>query len=120
MLTISDIVALAKAGYKPSDVKELIELSKTAETPAETPNDKEDGTTVAVTVLPDDPVANTAPATGSEEQDPEDSIDYRALYEETKLQLDSAQQLNVRHNIQSDTEQETDSDIIKDLVKNFM
>ena len=31
MLNIIDVVALAKAGYKPSDVKELIELSKTSD-----------------------------------------------------------------------------------------
>lgn len=115
MITISDIVALAKEGYKPSDIKELIELSKTAQA-------KEDGgDTVAVTVPSEDPVTEEAPATGSvEETDTADSVDYKALYEETKLKLDSAQQLNTRHNIQSDTEQEPDSDIIKDLIKNFM
>ena len=95
--------------------KKLIELRNIV---AEDDN-KEDGNTVAVTVPSEDPVANTAPATGSEEQDTDDSVDYKALYEETKLKLDSAQQLNIRHNIQSDTEQETDSDIIKDLIKNL-
>ena len=30
-ISISDIVELAKAGYKPSDVKELFELAETAE-----------------------------------------------------------------------------------------
>lgn len=37
-ISISDIVELAKAGYKPSDVKELFELAETAdakETPTE-------------------------------------------------------------------------------------
>ena len=31
MLNLNDIIALAKQGYKPADVKELIELSKTVE-----------------------------------------------------------------------------------------
>lgn len=31
-VTIQDIIDLAKAGYKPSDVKELFELANTAET----------------------------------------------------------------------------------------
>ena len=31
MLNIKDVVDLARAGYKPADVKELIELSKTPE-----------------------------------------------------------------------------------------
>lgn len=30
-ISISDIVELAKAGYKPSDVKELFELAETAD-----------------------------------------------------------------------------------------
>ena len=46
-ISISDIVELAKAGYKPSDVKELFELAETAdakETPTETkaPEKKEE------------------------------------------------------------------------------
>ena len=36
-ISISDIVELAKAGYKPSDVKELFELAETAEVKKETP-----------------------------------------------------------------------------------
>lgn len=46
-ISIKDIVELAKAGYKPSDVKELFELAETAETkdtneqkPKETENQK--------------------------------------------------------------------------------
>ena len=31
MLSIKDVVSLAKAGYKPADVKELIEMSKEPE-----------------------------------------------------------------------------------------
>ena len=52
MLNLNDIIALAKQGYKPADVKELIELSKTAEAsdadqeqpkdiPEEVPEEKE-------------------------------------------------------------------------------
>ena len=37
MLKLDDIVALAKQGYKPSDVKELIELSKDSSEPEPTP-----------------------------------------------------------------------------------
>ncbi len=45
-MNLSDIIALAKAGYKPKDIKELIELGKEAQTtgaeePAET-DPKED------------------------------------------------------------------------------
>ena len=36
-ISISDIIELAKAGYKPADVKELFELAETAEAKKDTP-----------------------------------------------------------------------------------
>lgn len=68
MLSIKDVVSLAKAGYKPADVKELIEMSKDApeeeNKPKEQPAPEEK--------KPEEP----AP----EEKEPE--IDYKAKYEE--------------------------------------
>lgn len=86
MLSIKDVVSLAKAGYKPADVKELIEMSK------EVP---ENDTAEAVSGKPaqPDPVpapvaaaanATEAPAADAsaagEPKEPE--VDYRAKYEE--------------------------------------
>lgn len=77
MLSIKDVVSLAKAGYKPADVKELIELSK--EEPAEP-------APVATEVKPAQPdPATEAPAevttsVGEENKEPE--IDYKAKYNE--------------------------------------
>ena len=71
MLSIKDVVSLAKAGYKPADVKELIELSK--EVPAEEP------APVAPEVKTEEAPAADASAAG-EPKEPE--VDYRAKYEE--------------------------------------
>ena len=49
-MTLTDIIALAKQGYKPGDIKELIEIAKTAEPedktepPVEPPAEPEDKT----------------------------------------------------------------------------
>lgn len=71
MLSIKDVVSLAKAGYKPADVKELIEMSKDApeeeKKPEEQPAPEEK--------KPEEP----AP----EEKKPEEpEIDYKAKYNE--------------------------------------
>ena len=68
MLSIKDVVSLAKAGYKPADVKELIELSKEPEEPA--PKEKE----------PEEPAPEEPAPKEKEPEEPE--IDYKAKYEE--------------------------------------
>jgi hypothetical protein len=65
MLSIKDVVSLAKAGYKPADVKELIELSKE-------PEEKKPEQPAPEEKKPEQP----AP----EEKEPE--IDYKAKYNE--------------------------------------
>lgn len=71
MLSIKDVVSLAKAGYKPADVKELIEMSKEAqEEPA--PEEKKPEQPAPEEKKPEEP----AP----EEKEPE--IDYKAKYNE--------------------------------------
>lgn len=117
MLTIKDIVDLAKAGYKPADVKELIEISKSnsdmssegdPEGSPENPS-KDIDTSIPVT-----------PVKGSPEEDKQEEPDYKALYETTKIELDKAQKMNVRADISSDEDNKSDTDILKDLFKEFM
>ncbi len=73
MLSIKDVVSLAKAGYKPADVKELIELSK---------NDTAD----AVSGKPAQPDPVEEPTEEPKEEPKEDpkepEIDYKTKYEE--------------------------------------
>lgn len=93
MLSISDIVALAKAGYKPGDVKELITLSKDEpkDEPKEEPKD----------IPKDEP----------KEEPKEDNIDYKKLYEDA-----------IKANINKDLSinDKSDEDIIADLARSFM
>lgn len=65
-MKFSDIVDLAKAGYKPSDIKELLTLKE--------PEDKQE----------------------PENKEPEDPTDYKALYEAEKKKLEELQDKNSR------------------------
>ena len=72
MLSIKDVVSLAKAGYKPADVKELIELSK------EEP--KEEPAPVAAPEAKTEEVPAEGTTAAGEPKEPE--IDYKVKYEE--------------------------------------
>lgn len=113
MLTIKDIVDLAKAGYKPADVKELMELSKSNnDTSSEAaPADTESETPEKNPQI--DPPAGVA-------EDEKEEPDYKSLYESTKKELEKAQKANIKTDISSEDDYISDSDIIKDLIKDFM
>ena len=90
-LSITDIVALAKAGYKPADVKELITLSKEPEPgkpeePQNNPVDKNDNT-----------AGGTEPKKETENEadpgdDPDKVIDYKELYNKSQEDLKKSQE----------------------------
>lgn len=118
MLTIGDIVALAKQGWNYSQVKELIEISK------------DDNSTVSGCPSGDDAAGDNttdvAPAVpeSDKEPDPEPEKDpepdYKKLYESTKIELDKAQKANTHINVSNNEDEKTDTDIILDLFKEFM
>lgn len=122
MLSINDIVALAKQGYKPADVKELIEMSK------EDDKKPENSVSIPSPLLDDVPsetgaaiVAPAAPEPSEPKKDKEPEPDYKALYEKTKIDLDKAQKENIKKDISDRYDDEkSDDDILKDLFKQFM
>lgn len=108
MLSIKDVVSLAKAGYKPADVKELIELSKEEPEPKPAPEEKkpENDTAPAVSGKPAqlDPVP--------EEKEPE--IDYKAKYNEL-LEANRKAALT-RDNSGSEPQQKTAEEIVNEAL----
>lgn len=101
-MTLSDIIALAKQGYKPNDIKELIALGENE------PEAKPE---------PENP-AEELPAQSEEEKEPVtqeavDEVDYKALYEDTLKKLGDAQKQNINQEIPTDT------DDLKDLTNIF-
>ena len=73
-ISFNDIVALAKSGYTPAAIKELMEMD----------------------VKDPEPEKVTEP---EKKTDPEDTTDYKALYEQTKKDLDDLKAANTTDNI---------------------
>jgi len=105
-MKLEDIIALAKQGYKPNDIKELIEMASTSEPEAEvtdTPADNVD--------TPDEP----QPEAKAEEPE----VDYKKLYESEHEKLVKAQQANVSSNISNNVNAKSDDEIVADFCRSF-
>lgn len=112
-MKLTDIVELAKQGYKPSDIRELIEISEATEareaeqkTPVE---DQANGEADA-----------TEPgATGEDQKADDTSVDYKALYEAEKDKTNKLQKALTSADMSGD-DQTDDFDTVLDAVKSFM
>lgn len=110
-MNITDIIALAKQGYKPSDIKELLEMAVPVKDQTEEAEQK---------TVPEEVQKVEAKA-----DDSEDAIDYKQLYEEEKTktdqlsdQLSKAQSTNVTKELPQDNT--SNDDILGDLMRSFM
>ena len=113
-LKLTDLIELAKQGYTPDKVKELIELS----------NDEEDQPTETTS-------EETAPETTAKEEKKEadsspDAVDYKKKVEELEKKLSESesklsqlQKENTRRNADTD-DKKSDADIFAAAMKSFM
>ena len=117
-MKISDIVALARQGFTPADIRDLISVGESSGDLIEEGEQK----------TPEEDQVKDEPET-----DPESAVDYKSKYEElekrfqelekktseTQNQLQKAQKHNVTKEVMTGN-QETDAEIISDFVKSFM
>lgn len=115
-MKLTDIIELAKRGYKPNDIKELISLSE----------DKGEDNPPAAGApegLPED--SSEKPEGTEEEKDTssagsnDDSIDYKKLYEESQAALAKAQQDNINKDINPTNNDEAQKHLA-DSIRGFM
>ena len=118
-MKLTDIIELAKQGYKPNEIKELIELSN--ETEANQRNTSPDEGNAQKT--PENDQEQVAPeGAGTEDpkaQDADAAPDYRSLYEAEKEKNSTLQKMLKKVDI-SGSDEINDVDIFADAVKNFM
>lgn len=116
-MTIKDIITLANKGYKPGDIKELLELGKDVDIAEIT---KEDDTIHPDTLQESatETVENNMPVADNSEKE-SDEPDYKALYEKTKTELETIQKTNVKRDISTEDDYLSDEDILKNLLKDF-
>lgn len=113
-ITITDLIALAKAGYTPGQVKELITLS---EREPETTHEEQPGATApiqeATTASPEPLGASEKSAQPQETKEIE--INYKELYERSQEDLKKAQEANRK----TDASVNQQSDPERDLLNIF-
>lgn len=115
-LSIPDIVALAKAGYKPGDVKELITLSEKVSDPK--PEEQP-----AATAEPSNPATESAEpkkATENADTDPEPKkvVDYKELYEKSQNDLKAAQEANRKQDASGNASDPTED--LKAIIASYL
>lgn len=111
-MLFSDIVALAKAGYKPADVKELMALSteKPVEQPVPGPADQKD----EPDVIQPAPAAEAAQSTGDPADESAEKI--KSLEDEIKR----LQAQNAAKDRPEPEKRKSDSEILEGLARKFM
>ena len=123
MLSLPDIVALAKQGYKPNDIKELIELTK--EAPEGKSEEQEKQPKPEETEKPAENKPTEDNQKGGEAST--DQLDYKeeveklkAQLQETENKLSKLQKENVRRNADTDENKKSDAEAFADVMKSFM
>lgn len=103
MSFLNDIAELAKAGYTPQDVKELMQLNKPAEnlrTEAQPAQTETEQTALQLESPETEKSTETAP---KESAQPEDVPDYKALYEAEKEKVSALQNKNNSMDVSQNT-----------------
>lgn len=107
-MKLTDIIALAKEGYTPSDIKELLALAEDHGTSTNENNIEEDKT-----VQPSE-----SPTSVDDIESVEDEPDYKKLFEESQAMIKRIQAININKDVDSNNSI-SDQDLISDFVKNF-
>ena len=119
-MNIMDIVALAKEGYKPSDIKELIALTSSQEG---SPKEEKDGIQDKKTEQHEDGKERPeeAPKKSTEDSSRNDSVidEYKKKVAELEQKVNDLQSKNV-HKDYTDKDKKSDNDLINDITRSFM
>lgn len=123
-MILSDIVALAKQGYKPADIKELMSLkedtSPMLDNDEGTTTDGAENVTQPVNHNSSDGTNTTPPVPPSVDTiDKEPEIDYKKLYEDTQKKLELAQADNREKNRDTGLPKDTDA-LVLEMFRNYI
>ena len=101
-VSLTDLIALAKAGYTPANIRELISLSEKSEAPkTEEPKEEAPAPNEPKSAVPE-PEENKA-AEKEPEPKTEETVDYKALYEKSQADLKAAQESNRSQSMPEDS-----------------
>ena len=120
-MNLSDIIALAKAGYKFSEVKELMSMKDVESKDTETKDKAVDDKTKTF----ETPKAEPEPSKPDEKDEPDETVtkdetdttDYKKLYEEAQEKIKNIQKENRSADISKEIK--TDEDVAINYVNNL-
>ena len=113
-MILTDIIALAKAGYSPKDIKDLIALSEPTPQAPETPDPEPEEKPEPETPSIEDPTKEI-PAIDEKSN----VIDYQEKVKELEAKIAEMQKENVSKDI-SGNKTKSDNDLLADLVRKYM
>ena len=110
-MKFGDILALAKQGYTPADIKELMSLSEDPKD--DTPDEEEQKTDIK-----DDQQDNSEDEKPKDPKD--DDVDYKTMYEEERERNAKLQKMVLHADMSGSDNKESDYDIFATVMRDFM
>lgn len=119
-MNLKDIIALAKAGYSVSDVKELIAMASSEDQePAKQEEKPKDEKTEEPQTGKD--TASREPEKSTEDPAKVIAIDeYKKQIDDLKNQIKDLQEKNTHKDVSGNKNDKSDEDIINDITRSFM
>lgn len=113
-MTVIEMLNLAKSGYKPNEIAELMKLEKeaTAEVTEDAPETDAENTEVST----DESVAEVVTETVTVVENEQSDMDYKKLYEQTLDTLKAVQSANINRD-SSNTDTRSLNDIAIDIFR---
>ena len=115
-MRLEDIIALAKQGYKPSDIRELIALADTDKKAETVPEEGAEPKDAGPEIPADDDQKQEAAESMPEVK--ADAVDYKSLYEQELLKNKRLQKENINANLGGTVPDR--EDVLKEIAGRFM
>lgn len=126
-LGFKDIIDLAKAGYKPGDVKELLQIANEQKAVPEEPpvtapkEDVQPEAEKAPDANADKPESETQPEQADALKELQSQIEtLKAQSDEKDKLIKQIQKENASRNIKTEAQEKTEDEVLADIVRNFM
>ena len=120
-LNLADIVALAKQGYKVSDVKELIALASSEDTDSAAQEKPQDEKKEEPQESVKEPTQEKEPQKSTKEPADDNAInEYKKKIEELEEKISKLQKDNVNRDNSSNPPEKSDEEILDEVTRSFM
>lgn len=113
-MKLTDIIELAKQGYTPADIKELMSLPEPEPEPDPAPDEGKQKTEE------EDPQQDNPEGAKTDPNGTEDDIDYKKLFEDEQKKTAKLQKMITQADMSGSDNEETDLDVFASVMQGFM